>query len=182
MCYCPTPTLHLNLALTGDGAFLFSLKNTHSVWFISVLNYGDTENVLINHLLLVIPMSYPCHYTNLCPHKPHKHAHTHTHTHTHKTSPLLLPWKQLRCIPVAAGNGLPGRRVLSASVERQSQSWCLKRVAYATLLCRMIGCGQKDTQMLSHDWRFYEYRIWDRCFIETAHTCSFLQCSLMHLM
>ncbi len=24
MCYCPTPTLHLNLALTGDGAFLFS--------------------------------------------------------------------------------------------------------------------------------------------------------------
>ncbi len=27
-------------------------------------------------------MSYPCHYTNLCPHKPHKHAHTHTHTHT----------------------------------------------------------------------------------------------------
>ncbi len=80
MCYCPTPTLHLNLALTGDGAFLFSLKKTHSVWFISVLNYGDTENVLINHLL-VIPMSYPCHYTNLCPHKPHKHAHTHTHTH-----------------------------------------------------------------------------------------------------
>ncbi len=82
MCYCPTPTLHLNLALTGDGAFIFSLKKTHSVWFISVLNYGDTENVLINHLLLVIPMSYPCHYTNLCPHKPHKHAHTHTHTHT----------------------------------------------------------------------------------------------------
>ncbi len=83
MCYCPTPTLHLNLALTGDGAFLFSLKKTHSVWFISVLNYGDTENVLINHLLLVIPMSYPCHYTNLCPHKPHKHAPPHTHTHTH---------------------------------------------------------------------------------------------------
>ncbi len=83
MCYCPTPTLHLNLALTGDGAFLLSLKKTYSVWFISVLNYGDTENVLINHLLLVIPMSYPCHYTNLCPHKPHKHAHTHTHTHTH---------------------------------------------------------------------------------------------------
>ncbi len=30
-----------------------------------------------------IPLSYPCHYTNLCPHKPHKPAHTHTHTHTH---------------------------------------------------------------------------------------------------
>ncbi len=82
VCYCPTPTLHLNLALTGDCAFLFFLKKTHSVWFISVLNYGDTENVLINHLLLVIPMLYPCHYTNLCPHKPHKHAHTHN-TRTH---------------------------------------------------------------------------------------------------
>ncbi len=82
MCYCPTPTLHLNLALTRDGAFQLSPQKTHSVWFISVLNYGDTENFLINHLLLVIPMSYPCHYTNLCPHKPHKHAHTHTHTHT----------------------------------------------------------------------------------------------------
>ncbi len=85
---CPTPTLHLNLALTGDGAFLLSPKKTLSVWFISVLKW-DTENVLINHLLLVIPVSYPCHYTNLCPHKPHK-CHTHTpthttHTHTHTT-------------------------------------------------------------------------------------------------
>ncbi len=95
MCYCPTPTLHLNLALTGDGAFLLSPKKTYSVWFISILNYGDTENVLINHLLLVIPMSYLCHYTNLCPHKPHKHAHTHTthhttHTHTHTHTLLVM--------------------------------------------------------------------------------------------
>ncbi len=90
MCYCPTPTLHLNLALTGDGAFLLSPQKNHSVWFISVLNYGDTENVLINHLLLVIPVSYPCHYTHLCPHKPHTHTHTHTphtHTHTHTHTP-----------------------------------------------------------------------------------------------
>ncbi len=102
MCYCPTPTLRLNLALTGDGAFLFSLKKTHSVWFISVLNYGDTENVLINHLLLVIPMSYPCYYTNLCPHKPHKHAHTHTHTHTEQWAAIYAaaPVEQLgvRCL------------------------------------------------------------------------------------
>ncbi len=85
MCYCPTPTLHLNLALTGDGAFQLSPQKTYSVWFISILNYGDTENVLINHLLLVIPMSYPCHYTNLCPHThTHTHIHTHTHSETHK--------------------------------------------------------------------------------------------------
>ncbi len=80
----PTTTLHPNLPLTGNWAFFISQKKTNSVWLISILNYGDTEIVLINHLLLVIPMSYPCHYTNLCPHKPHKHAHTtHTHTHTH---------------------------------------------------------------------------------------------------
>ncbi len=67
-------------------------QKTHSVWFISILNYGDTENVLINHLLLVIPMSYPCHYTNLCAHKPYKHAtHTHAHTHTHTVPPSVPP-------------------------------------------------------------------------------------------
>ncbi len=38
------------------------------------------RHVLIKHLQIVIPLSYPCHYTNLCPHKPHKPAHTHTHT------------------------------------------------------------------------------------------------------
>ncbi len=69
---------------------IFPQKN--SLCFISVLNYGDTENVHINHLLLVIPMSYPCHYTNLCPHKPHKHAHvshTHTSSHTHRSHTRL---------------------------------------------------------------------------------------------
>ncbi len=53
----------------------YVVTKTHPVLFLILLNYGDTENVLINHLFLVIPMSYPCHYTNLCPHKPHKHAH-----------------------------------------------------------------------------------------------------------
>ncbi len=84
MCYCPTPTLHLNLALTGDGAFQLSPQKTYSLWFIRIFNYGELWR-RINHLLLVIPVSYLCHYTNLCPHKPHKHAHTHTHTHTHTT-------------------------------------------------------------------------------------------------
>ncbi len=39
-------------------------------------------------------MSYPCHYTNLCPHKPHKHAHTHTRVPQSfsSTSILLLPY------------------------------------------------------------------------------------------
>ncbi len=53
------------------------------------MNYGDIGSVLINHLHIVIPLSYPCHYTNLCPRKPHKPAHTHTHTHTHTDSPVL---------------------------------------------------------------------------------------------
>ncbi len=55
MCYCSTPTLHLNLALTGEG-FLLSPQKTHSVWFISIFNYGDHDDVLINNLLLVIPL------------------------------------------------------------------------------------------------------------------------------
>jgi len=33
---------------------------------------GTWGNVLINHLLHVIPISYPCHYTHLCPHICHK--------------------------------------------------------------------------------------------------------------
>ncbi len=71
MCYCPTPTLHLNLALTGDGAFLLSPQKTLSVWFISVLNYGDTENVLINHTHVIIQICVLINHINM---------HTHTHT------------------------------------------------------------------------------------------------------
>ncbi len=135
MCYCPTPTLHLNLALTGDGAFLFSLKKTHSVWFISVLNYGDNENVLINHLLRVIPMSYPCHYTNLCPHKPHKHAHTHTHTHTllyldHENEfPSLVVW-----------DGLAGDETSCADCVGQSGAWSTNLcISQPKPLCTFAG-------------------------------------------
>ncbi len=60
MCYCPTPTLHLNLALTGDCVhFKIFKKNTISM-FLSLLNYGDIGSVLIKHLQIVIPLSYPC--------------------------------------------------------------------------------------------------------------------------
>ncbi len=62
--------------------FRFSKKH-HLVCFLSLLNYGDIGSVLINHLHIVIPLSYPCYYTNLCPRKPQKPVHTHTHTHTH---------------------------------------------------------------------------------------------------
>ncbi len=68
----PKPSPHRKLCAFFD----LKKKKNHSVWFISLLNYRDTESVLINHLHVVIPMSYPCYYTNLCPHKPHKHAHT----------------------------------------------------------------------------------------------------------
>ncbi len=78
----PTPKLspHRRLCI-----FRFSKKH-HLVCFLSLLNYGDIGSVLIKHLQIVIPLSYPCYYTNLCPHKPHKPAHTHTHTHTHTHS------------------------------------------------------------------------------------------------
>ncbi len=77
----PTPKLSPHRRLC---AFLDFQKKHHLVMFLSLLNYGEIGSVLINHLQIVIPLSYPCHYTNLCPHKPHKPAHTHTHTpHTH---------------------------------------------------------------------------------------------------
>ncbi len=37
------PTLHLNLALTGDGAFQLSPQKNLLCMIYSVLNYGDTE-------------------------------------------------------------------------------------------------------------------------------------------
>ncbi len=73
----PTP----KLSLTGDCVHFRFSKKHHLICFLSLLNYGDIGSVLINHLHIVIPLSYPCYYTNLCPHKPHKPAHTHTHTH-----------------------------------------------------------------------------------------------------
>ncbi len=56
MCYCPTPTLHLNLAFTGDGAFLDKKNNNIYYVFLNLLVYRDIGSVLINHLLVVIPM------------------------------------------------------------------------------------------------------------------------------
>ncbi len=40
--------------------FRFSKKH-YLVCFLSLLNYGYTGSVLINHLQIVIPLSYPCH-------------------------------------------------------------------------------------------------------------------------
>ncbi len=61
---------------------------------------GTWVNVLKSHLHLVIPVSYLCHYTNLCPDLSQKRTHTHTHTHTHishsisiSVNPPLPPYK-----------------------------------------------------------------------------------------
>ncbi len=52
MCYCPTRTLHLNLALTGDFVHFQIFKKEHfsMFFFLSLLFYGDIGSVLINHL------------------------------------------------------------------------------------------------------------------------------------
>ncbi len=76
--YCPTPKLSPHRRTVH----LYPQK-THSVWFRSVLNYWDTENVLINHLLLVIPV-IPMSLYKFCVLINHiNHTHTHTHTHAH---------------------------------------------------------------------------------------------------
>ncbi len=50
---------------------------------------GTWANVLISHLLLVIPMSYPCYYTNVCPHLSQKHVRTHIYTQNHGQCSIL---------------------------------------------------------------------------------------------
>ncbi len=54
----PTPKLSPHRRLC---AFLDFQKKHHLVCFLSLLNYGDIGSVLINHLQIVIPLSYPCH-------------------------------------------------------------------------------------------------------------------------
>ncbi len=77
----PTPKLSPHRKLC---AFILSQKKTNSVWFISLLNYGDTENVLMNHLPPVIPVIPMSFYKFVSSN--HKNTHTcaraHTHTHT----------------------------------------------------------------------------------------------------
>ncbi len=110
-------------------------QKTHSVWFISILNYGDTENVLINHLLLVIPMSYPCHYTNLCPHKPHKHAHTHTHTHTRIQDCHFMYWIQLSIMYYSVSMPRIYCNIQSLIMSVSSFIFLLEQSCYWHLLC-----------------------------------------------
>ncbi len=78
MCYCPTPTLHLNLALTETVHFYFPPKNLLCMIYKHFELWGHWK---CPHKSPSPCNTYviPCHYTNLCPHKPHKHAHTHTH-------------------------------------------------------------------------------------------------------
>ncbi len=90
MCYCPTPTLHLNLALTGDCAFQLSPKKPHPVWFISVLKSGDMgqcpEKSPSPCNTCVIPVSlYKSMSWFVTKTRTHTHSLTHslTHSHTH---------------------------------------------------------------------------------------------------
>ncbi len=53
----PTPKLSPHRRLC---AFLDFQKKHHLVCFLSLLNYGDIGSVLIKHLQIVIPLSYPC--------------------------------------------------------------------------------------------------------------------------
>ncbi len=94
MCYCPTPTLYLNLALTGDCAFQLSPKKPHSVWFISVLKSGDMgqcpEKSPSPCNTCVIPVSlYKSMSWFVTKTRTHTHTHTHTHTLTHSHTHTL---------------------------------------------------------------------------------------------
>ncbi len=79
---------------------------------------GTWGKVLISHLLLVIPMSYTCHYTNLCPRMSQKRAHTHKHTHTY-------------CVSILEGWGVASDH-RSASIEPRYQTVSVQDAHYQT--------------------------------------------------
>ncbi len=98
MCYRPTPTLHLNLALTGNFLHFYFLKKTHSVWFISVLKSADMGQCPHKSPCpcntYVIPMSlYKFMSSFVTKRHGHTHTHTHTHKHTHTHTPLMYKQK-----------------------------------------------------------------------------------------
>ncbi len=88
--------LHLNLSLTGNFVHFYFLKKTHSVMIYKPFEiWGHWVNVLISHLLLVIPMSYHV-IIQICvlmsqthTHTQHTHTHTHAHAHTHTHTNII---------------------------------------------------------------------------------------------
>ncbi len=110
MCYCPTPTLYLNLALTGDCAFQLSPKKPHSVWFISVLKSGDMgqcpEKSPSPCNTCVIPVSL---YKSMSWFVTKTRTHTHTHTHPFYIVTPYTRWYNFRWRPpsIPSRTGLP---------------------------------------------------------------------------
>ncbi len=123
------------------------------------------QNVLINHLLLVIPMSYPCHYTNLCPHKPHKHEHTHAHTHTH--THILFTHRGFTTEKV----------LLLSSVIYAGQTHFHCKCIMAPLLLRKEGRWVKNESRLS--WTCTEPGIFLSFFVNFPLSVSFSSVELL---
>lgn len=142
---------HVNLCWSKNGEIAFTYQNN-----VLLQLRGSLAN--LRSLCMVahpLSLSLSLLKKTLCfsyerPGKRHTHMHRLTHIKPHH---FCCHGNSCAVSLSPRVNGLPGRRVLSVSLERQSQSWCLKRVAYATLLCRITGCGQRGTQMLSYDWR-----------------------------
>ncbi len=104
-----------------------------------------TLKMLSKITLLVIPMSYPCYYTNLCPHKPHKHGHTQTHTHK-KTV-----WESLRNWPcdVRKGQSMPVSRRLCSSVIM----CCVCESNYMSVCMHLCVCADSKG-MWTTEWQW----------------------------
>ncbi len=93
MCYRPTPTLHLNLALTGNFLHFYFLKKTNSVWLISVLKSVDMGQCPHKSPCpcntYVIPVSL---YKFMSSFVTKRHTHTHAHTTHVQTKTLCHAW------------------------------------------------------------------------------------------
>ncbi len=89
MCYCPTPTLHLNLALTGDWAHLLSPKNSHcmiykrfELWGHWKCPHSSPSPCNTRHTHAITQMCVLINHTRTH-RRTHTRTRTHTHTHTH---------------------------------------------------------------------------------------------------
>ncbi len=154
MCYCPTPTLHLNLALTGDGAFLFSLKKTHSVWFISVLKSEDMGKYPHKS-------PSPCNtgqiqmYFLICHKSTHARTHTHTHslTHSHTHTRAFLKVTELTLTHLEISPMCPDKRPLLCCVCR-ARAPCWPECVYVCVCVRecMIPAADLRSDCVEFWW------------------------------
>ncbi len=111
--------LHLNLALTGDCISTYPTKKSLCMIYKCFESWGHWK---CRHKITfsLYYLSYPCHYTYLCPHKPHnmravdKQTHTGSYQKDIKTNTLI---KHFLKVKVASKKYAPSKNIPFASMD-----------------------------------------------------------------